>query len=80
MRLLKDREIRGAFGNGKNHYGLQEILYHGVEGAEIWVRSCLLRVKLFFSAPYLLLVLFIGFNGSINIISSNGHCKKPVCL
>jgi len=39
-------QIEGAFGNGKNHYGLEEILYHGVEGAEMWVRSCILGMNL----------------------------------
>ncbi len=39
-------QIEGAFGNGKKHYGLEEILYHGVEGAEMWVRSCILGMNL----------------------------------
>lgn len=39
-------QIEGSFGNGKEHYGLEEILYHGVEGAEMWVRCCLLGMNL----------------------------------
>lgn len=39
-------QIEGAFGNGKNHYGLEKILYHGIEGAEMWVRSCILGMNL----------------------------------
>lgn len=39
-------QIEGSFGTGKEHYGLDEILYHGVEGAEIWVRSCILAMNL----------------------------------
>ena len=39
-------QIEGAFGNGKNHYGLEKILYHGIEGSEIWVRSCILGMNL----------------------------------
>ena len=39
-------QIEGAFGNGKNHYGLEKILYHGIEGSEMWVRSCILGMNL----------------------------------
>lgn len=39
-------QIEGSFGNSKEHYGLEEILYHGVEGAEMWVRCCLLGMNL----------------------------------
>ncbi len=39
-------QIEGSFGNGKKHYGLEEILYHGVEGAEMWIRSCILGMNL----------------------------------
>lgn len=39
-------QIEGSFGNGKKHYGLDEILYHGIEGAEMWVRSCILGMNL----------------------------------
>jgi len=42
----KRNQIEGSFGNGKEHYGLDKILYHGVEGAEIWVRSCILGMNL----------------------------------
>lgn len=39
-------QIEGSFGNGKKHYGLEEILYHGIEGSEMWVRSCILGMNL----------------------------------
>ncbi len=39
-------QIEGSNGFGKEHYGLEEILYHGVEGAEMWVRCCLLGMNL----------------------------------
>ena len=38
--------IEGAFGNGKEHYGLDKILYHGREGSEMWVRTCILAMNL----------------------------------
>jgi hypothetical protein len=39
-------QIEGSFGNGKEHYGLDEILYHGEEGSEMWVRACILAMNL----------------------------------
>jgi hypothetical protein len=38
--------IEGAFGNGKEHYGLDRVRYVGTEGAEIWVRAGLLGMNL----------------------------------
>jgi len=45
----KQRErnrIEGAFGNGKEHYGLGRILYKGKEMAEVWVRASILGMNL----------------------------------
>jgi hypothetical protein len=45
----KQRErnrIEGAFGNGKEHYGLGRILYKGKEMAEVWVRGSILGMNL----------------------------------
>lgn len=45
----KQRErnrIEGGFGNAKEHYGLDKILYNGVEGAEIWVRASIMGMNL----------------------------------
>jgi hypothetical protein len=45
----KQRErnrIEGAFGNGKEHYGLERILYKGKEMAEVWVRGSILGMNL----------------------------------
>jgi len=39
-------QIEGAIGNGKEHYGFDKILYHGKEGAEMWIRSCILGMNL----------------------------------
>lgn len=39
-------QIEGSFGNGKEHYGLDRILYHGTEGSELWVRTCILAMNL----------------------------------
>ena len=38
--------IEGAFGNGKEHYGLDRVRYVGTEGAEMWVRAGLLGMNL----------------------------------
>lgn len=38
--------IEGAFGNGKEHYGLDNILYRGKEMSEAWVRTCILGMNL----------------------------------
>lgn len=38
--------IEGSFGNGKEHYRLDRIRYHGTEGAEMWVRSGILGMNL----------------------------------
>ncbi len=38
--------IEGAFGNGKEHYGLENILYRGREMSEVWVRTCILGMNL----------------------------------
>jgi IS5 family transposase len=38
--------IEGAFGNGKEHYGLDKVLYQGIEGSERWARSCILGMNL----------------------------------
>jgi len=45
----KQRErnrIEGAFGNGKEHYGLDGVQYVGEEGSEIWARTSLLAMNL----------------------------------
>ena len=45
----KQRErnrIEGAFGNGKEHYGLDRVRYVGEEKSEIWVRTSLLAMNL----------------------------------
>ncbi len=38
--------IEGAFGNGKEHYGLDRVKYTGLEGSEMWVRAGLLAMNL----------------------------------
>ena len=38
--------IEGAFGNGKEHYGLERVLYRGKEMSEGWVRTCILAMNL----------------------------------
>jgi IS5 family transposase len=38
--------IEGAFGNGKEHYGLNRVRYAGETGAEMWVRASLLGMNL----------------------------------
>lgn len=45
----KQRErnrVEGSFGNGKEHYGLSGIRYHGRDGSEMWVRLCFLGMNL----------------------------------
>lgn len=45
----KQRErnrIEGDFGNGKEHYGLDRVLYSIENGSEIWVRLGLLGMNL----------------------------------
>jgi IS5 family transposase len=38
--------IEGAFGNGKEHYGLNRVKYAGESGTEKWVRASLLAMNL----------------------------------
>ena len=38
--------IEGAFGNGKEHYGLSRVRYKGEESSEVWVRTSLLAMNL----------------------------------
>ena len=38
--------IEGAFGNGKEHYGLDRVRYAGESGTEMWVRASLLAMNL----------------------------------
>jgi len=38
--------IEGAFGNGKEHYGLERVLYRGKEMSEGWVRASILGMNL----------------------------------
>ena len=38
--------IEGAFGNGKEHYGLERVLYRGKEMSEVWVRVSILGMNL----------------------------------
>ena len=38
--------IEGAFGNGKEHYGLDRVRYAGEAGSEIWVRTSILAMNL----------------------------------
>jgi len=38
--------IEGAFGNGKEHYGLSRVRYKGEESSEVWVRASLLAMNL----------------------------------
>ena len=50
-RWLKQKQkernrIEGHFGHGKTHYGLDRILYQGVEGAEMWIRAGILGMNL----------------------------------
>lgn len=45
----KQRErnrVEGSFGNGKEHYGLDGIRYHGRAGSEMWVRLGFLGMNL----------------------------------
>jgi hypothetical protein len=45
----KQRErnrVEGSFGNGKEHYGLDGIRYHGRDGSEMWVRLGFLGMNL----------------------------------
>lgn len=45
----KQRErnrIEGAFGNGKEHYQLNAVKYHGTDGAELWTRGSILGMNL----------------------------------
>ena len=39
-------QVEGGFGNGKEHYGLDGIRYHGREGSEMWVRLGFLGMNL----------------------------------
>lgn len=39
-------QVEGGFGNGKEHYGLNGIRYHGREGSEMWVRLGFLGMNL----------------------------------
>jgi hypothetical protein len=46
-RKQRDRNrVEGAFGNGKEHYGLDGIRYHGRAGSEMWVRLGFLGMNL----------------------------------
>ena len=46
-RKQKERNrIEGHFGNGKEHYGLDRMWYHGQEGSEIWTRGGILAMNL----------------------------------
>lgn len=38
--------IEGHFGHGKQHFSLDRILYHGKEGAEIWLRAGIVAMNL----------------------------------
>jgi len=38
--------IEGSFGNGKEHYGLNRVLYHTRDGSEMWVRAGILAMNL----------------------------------
>jgi len=38
--------IEGAFGNGKEHYGLDRVRYAGEDGSEMWVRASILAMNL----------------------------------
>jgi len=38
--------IEGAFGNGKEHYGLSRVRYKGEETSEVWVRASILAMNL----------------------------------
>ena len=47
--LTKMRErnrIKGSFGNGKEHYGLDGVRYTIKDGSEIWVRAGILAMNL----------------------------------
>lgn len=46
-RKQKERNrIEGNFGNGKQHYPLDRVRYHGSEGSEIWTRAGILAMNL----------------------------------
>ena len=46
-RKQKERNrIEGHFGHGKEHYGLNRVLYQGREGSEIWTRGGILAMNL----------------------------------
>jgi len=46
-RKQKERNlIEGNFGNGKEHYRLNRMWYHGREGSEIWTRGSVLAMNL----------------------------------
>ena len=45
-RQKERNRIEGHFGNGKEHYGLKRIRYHGLEGSEQWVRLGILGMNL----------------------------------
>lgn len=46
-RKQKERNrIEGNFGNGKEHYRLNRVWYHGPEGSEIWTRGGILAMNL----------------------------------
>jgi len=38
--------IEGAFGHGKEHFGLSRVRYKGEETSEVWVRASLLAMNL----------------------------------
>jgi hypothetical protein len=43
---LRSSRMEGLIGNGKNHYGLDRILYTIPGGEEIWTRNCLMAMNL----------------------------------
>lgn len=46
-RKQKERNrIEGNFGNGKEHYRLNRVWYHGPQGSEIWTRGGILAMNL----------------------------------
>ena len=46
-RKQKERNlIEGNFGNGREHYRLNRMWYHGREGSEIWTRGGVLAMNL----------------------------------
>lgn len=46
MQRLRGSLMEGIIGNGKNHYGLNRILYTIRGGEEIWTRMCLMGMNL----------------------------------